>query len=41
MPHKGYRPFDISAAKNAFPEFSYTLPAEGVARVHAQMMEAV
>ncbi len=41
MPHNGYRPFDVSAAREAFPEFRYTLPAEGVARVHAQMMEAV
>jgi nucleoside-diphosphate-sugar epimerase len=39
MPHSGYRPFDVSAAKTAFPEFHYTLPAEGVARVHVQMTE--
>jgi len=39
MPHNGYRPFDVSAAKTAFPEFHYTLPAEGVARVHVQMTE--
>jgi nucleoside-diphosphate-sugar epimerase len=38
MPHKGYRPFDVSACREAFPEFRYTLPAEGIARVHAQMM---
>ena len=38
MPHNGYRPFDVSAAREAFPEFRYTLPAEGVARVHTQMM---
>ena len=38
MPHNGYRPFDVSAAHEAFPEFSYILPAEGIARVHAQMM---
>ena len=37
MPHNGYRPFDISAARAAFPEFHYTLPAEGIARVHSQM----
>ncbi len=37
MPHHGYRPFDISAARAAFPEFHYTLPAEGIARVHSQM----
>ena len=39
MPHKGYRPFDISATGAAFPEFRYTLPAEGIARVHAEMAE--
>ncbi len=38
MPHNGYRTFDISAACEAFPEFNYTLPSEGIARVHAQMM---
>ncbi len=37
MPHNGYRPFDVSATGAAFPEFHYTLPAEGVAGVHAQM----
>ncbi len=40
MPHNGYHPFDVSAAKTAFPEFRYTLPTEGVARVHVQMTEA-
>ncbi len=39
MPHKGYRPFDVSATGAAFPEFRYTLPAEGISRVHAQMTE--
>ncbi len=38
MPHNGYRPFDVSAARAAFPEFRYTLPAEGIAKVHLQMM---
>ena len=38
IPHKGYRPFDVSATGVAFPEFRYTLPAEGIARVHLQMM---
>jgi nucleoside-diphosphate-sugar epimerase len=37
MPHNGYRPFDVSATREAFPEFSYTLPAEGISRVRAQM----
>ncbi len=40
MPHEGYRPFDVSACREAFPEFRYTLPAEGVAQVHAEMTEA-
>ena len=38
MPHKGYRPFDVSATSTAFPEFRYTLPAKGIAQVHAEMM---
>lgn len=36
MPHNGYRPFDASATAEAFPDFRYTLPAEGIARVHAE-----
>jgi nucleoside-diphosphate-sugar epimerase len=32
MPHKGYRPFDISAAHLAFPDFSYTPLFEGMAK---------
>ena len=39
MPHDGYRPFDASACREAFPEFRYTPPAEGIARVHAEMMK--
>ncbi len=38
MPHKGYRPFDVSATSTAFPEFRYTLPAKGIAQVHVEMM---
>lgn len=30
MPHNGYRPFDISACQNAFPEFRYTPIEEGL-----------
>ena len=30
MPHNGYRPFDPSACKKAFPEFIYTTLAEGI-----------
>lgn len=32
MPHNGYRPFDISACRAAFPEFHYMTLSEGVAR---------
>ncbi len=32
----GYRPFDPRASLAAFPDFRYTLPAEGFARVHQQ-----
>ncbi|MDB2324244.1 NAD-dependent epimerase/dehydratase family protein [Alphaproteobacteria bacterium] len=30
MPHRGYRPFDITACKEAFPDFNYTLIEEGL-----------
>ena len=30
MPHGGYRPFDISACREAFPDFRYTQLAEGL-----------
>jgi hypothetical protein len=33
MPHNGYRPFDITACRGAFPDFSYTPLADGLARV--------
>lgn len=36
MPHNGYRPFDPAATLSAFPDFSYTQPADGFAKVHAQ-----
>ena len=36
MPHNGYRPFDPAATLAAFPDFSYTLPADGFATVHKQ-----
>ncbi len=41
MPHDGYRPFDPAATRMAFPDFNYTQPGEGIARVHREMMEAV
>ncbi len=34
MPHNGYRPFDPAATLVAFPDFAYTLPADGFAAVH-------
>lgn len=36
MPHGGYRPFDISACRKAFPDFRFTLLAEGLAKVRAE-----
>lgn len=36
MPHGGYRPFDASATRAAFPDFTYVLPEEGFALVHRQ-----
>jgi UDP-glucose 4-epimerase len=36
MPHNGYRPFDPSAVKAAFPDFSFTPFAAGVAQAQAQ-----
>jgi nucleoside-diphosphate-sugar epimerase len=32
MPHKGYRPFDIAACRQAFPDFTFTPLAEGIAK---------
>ena len=40
MPHNGYRPFDPAATLSAFPDFSYTPPADGFAKVHAQVQGA-
>lgn len=39
MPHNGYRPFDPAATLAAFPDFAYTQPADGFAKVHAQLGE--
>jgi nucleoside-diphosphate-sugar epimerase len=33
MPHGGYRPFDVSAIRTAFPDFRYTSLPEGLARM--------
>ena len=40
MPHDGYRPFDPAGTKVAFPDFAYTQPGNGIAKVHLEMMEA-
>jgi UDP-glucose 4-epimerase len=32
MPHNGYRPFDVSATRSAFPDFRYTPLREGLRR---------
>lgn len=37
MPHNGYRPFDPAATLKAFPDFAYTQPEEGFAKVHAEL----
>jgi nucleoside-diphosphate-sugar epimerase len=41
MPHNGYRPFDASATRAAFPDFTYTLPREGFAKVGVSACETV
>jgi nucleoside-diphosphate-sugar epimerase len=33
MPHNGYRPFDASATREAFPDFQYTHLREGLTKV--------
>jgi nucleoside-diphosphate-sugar epimerase len=40
MPHNGYRPFDPAATGVAFPDFSYTLVNDGLAKTHQQMISA-
>jgi len=39
-PHLLHRFFDITACYKAFPDFRFTLPADGIARVHAEVMRA-
>jgi UDP-glucose 4-epimerase len=39
MPHNGYRPFDIAACREAFPDFAYTEIAAGL--VQAQRAETI
>jgi UDP-glucose 4-epimerase len=36
MPHKGYRPFDPSATRSAFPDFQYVSLPAGMSRVAAE-----
>jgi nucleoside-diphosphate-sugar epimerase len=36
MPHNGYRPFDIAAARAAFPDFRFTPLADGIARTQRE-----
>ena len=36
MPHNGYRPFDPTGTHDAFPNFSYTTLADGLARAHRE-----
>jgi len=36
MPHNGYRPFEITACRNAFPDFRYTPLPEGLARAQRE-----
>jgi len=33
MPHNGYRPFNPSATKKAFPDFQYTQPIDGFRKI--------
>ena len=40
MPHNGYRPFDPAATLSAFPDFSYTSLADGLAQVRDKEQEA-
>jgi nucleoside-diphosphate-sugar epimerase len=40
MPHNGYRAFNPAATHAAFPDFTYTLPRDGLVKVHAAACEA-
>ena len=39
MPHRGYRPFDIGASERAFPDFRYRSLADGLKRMHNDLVE--
>lgn len=36
MPHNGYRPFDIMACGEAFPDFRFTALEDGLAKIHQE-----
>jgi nucleoside-diphosphate-sugar epimerase len=40
MPHNGYRPFDVSACRTAFADFTYTPLAEGIAKTQREAARA-
>lgn len=40
MPHNGYRPFDIAALREAFPDFAYTPLIEGMTKVQSTTANA-
>ena len=40
MPHNGYRPFDIAALREAFPDFAYTPLIEGMRKVQSTTANA-
>jgi nucleoside-diphosphate-sugar epimerase len=40
MPHNGYRPFDTTGCRSAFPGFSYTPLAEGLSRLSGEPVGA-
>ncbi len=40
MPHKGYRPFDISVFRNAFPSFQYTPLEKGLLKAKFDMLHS-
>ncbi len=37
MPHNGYRPFDVSACRAAFADFTYTALSDGIAKAQREM----
>jgi len=40
MPHNGYRPFDVSACRAAFADFTFTPLAEGIAKAQREAARA-